>query len=32
VTAEQELSMPPTTGLEEVKGFSVRLIRRLAQP
>jgi pyruvate dehydrogenase (quinone) len=27
VTAKQELSMPPTIGLEQVKGFSVWLIR-----
>ncbi|MDU6493960.1 thiamine pyrophosphate-dependent enzyme, partial [Bradyrhizobium sp.] len=27
VTARQELSMPPTIGLEQVKGFSVWLIR-----
>jgi pyruvate dehydrogenase (quinone) len=27
VTAKQELSMPPTIGLEQVKGFSVWLVR-----
>jgi pyruvate dehydrogenase (quinone) len=27
VTAPQELSLPPTIGIEQVKGFSLRLLR-----